>query len=139
MDVPPAKGLDEACAWLRKAALTPFPPVTKSEQDYGHGRNKARTKAKLIRGFPSSHADNQNISFLPAIMTTSSRMHGEFLRLLYLQALRETTAHFIDTGLPSLHCHWSDDDSRCLVHDCHRNKTDRTTRSGSNARHSTWA
>jgi hypothetical protein len=27
--VPPAKGLDEACAWLRKAALTPFPPVTK--------------------------------------------------------------------------------------------------------------
>ena len=25
MAVPPAKGLDEACAWLRKAALTPFP------------------------------------------------------------------------------------------------------------------
>jgi hypothetical protein len=24
MAVPPAKGLDEACAWLRKAALTPF-------------------------------------------------------------------------------------------------------------------
>jgi hypothetical protein len=47
MAVPPAKGLDESCAWLRKAALTPFPPVTKSEQDYGHGRNKARTKAKL--------------------------------------------------------------------------------------------
>ena len=47
MAVPRAKGLDEACAWLRKAALTPFPPVTKSEQDYGHGRNKARTKAKL--------------------------------------------------------------------------------------------
>ncbi len=43
MAVPPAKGLDEACAWLRKAALTPFPPVTKSEQDYGHGRNKTRT------------------------------------------------------------------------------------------------
>ena len=31
MAVPPAKGLDEArvCAWLHKAALTPFPPVTK--------------------------------------------------------------------------------------------------------------
>ena len=27
--VPPAKGLNEGCAWLRKAALTPFPPVTK--------------------------------------------------------------------------------------------------------------
>ena len=27
MTVPPAKGLDEVCAWLHKAALTPFPPV----------------------------------------------------------------------------------------------------------------
>ena len=34
-------------------------------------------------------------------MTTSSRMHGEFLRLLFLQAHRETTAHSIATGLPS--------------------------------------
>ena len=50
--VPPAKGLDEACAWLRKAALTPFPPVTKSEQDYGHGRNKTRTRAKLLLRTP---------------------------------------------------------------------------------------
>jgi hypothetical protein len=29
-------------------------------------------------------ADNQNISFLPAIMSTSNRMPGEFLRLLFL-------------------------------------------------------
>jgi hypothetical protein len=28
-------------------------------------------------------------------------MHGEFLRLLFLQAHRETTAHFHATGLPS--------------------------------------
>ena len=28
-------------------------------------------------------------------------MHGEFLRLLFLQAHRETTAHFLATGLPS--------------------------------------
>jgi hypothetical protein len=44
---------------------------------------------------------NQKISFLPAIMTTSSRMQGEFLRLLFLQAHRETAAHFHATGLPS--------------------------------------
>ena len=62
------------CVWLRSAKLTLY------RQHY---------------------ADNQNISFLPAIMTTSSRMHGEFLRLLFLQAHRETTAHFIATGLPS--------------------------------------
>jgi hypothetical protein len=30
------------------------------------------------------YADNQNISFLPAIVSTSTRMHGEFLRLLFL-------------------------------------------------------
>jgi hypothetical protein len=33
-------------------------------------------------------------------MTTSSRVHGEFLRLHFLQAHRETTAHFNATGLP---------------------------------------
>jgi hypothetical protein len=48
MAVPPAKGLDEAFVWFRKAALTPFPPVTKSEQDYCHGRNKTWTRAKLL-------------------------------------------------------------------------------------------
>jgi hypothetical protein len=30
-------------------------------------------------------------------------MHGEFLRLLFLQAHRETEAHFTATGLPSQH------------------------------------
>jgi hypothetical protein len=45
--------------------------------------------------------NNQNISFLPAITSTFTRMHGEFLRLLYLQAHRETEAHFTATGVPS--------------------------------------
>jgi hypothetical protein len=36
--------------------------------------------------FKQTYADNQNISFLPVIMSTSNRMHGEFLRLLFLQA-----------------------------------------------------
>jgi hypothetical protein len=46
-------------------------------------------------------ADNQNVSFLPAITSTSTRMHGEFLRHLFLQAHRETEAHFNATGIPS--------------------------------------
>ena len=49
---------------------------------------------------------------MPAItrastIVTSSRMHGEFLRLLFLQARRETTAHFRVTaiGMPAQqHC-----------------------------------
>jgi hypothetical protein len=56
---------------------------------------------RKINSYRQQYADNQNISFLPAIMTTSSRMHGDFLRLLFLQAHRETAAHFHATGLPS--------------------------------------
>ena len=45
--------------------------------------------------------NRKNISFLTAVVSTSTRMHGEFLRLLFLQAHRETEAHFIATGMPS--------------------------------------
>jgi len=64
----------------------------------GPMRVAAQRKTNAYR---QTYADNQNMSFLPAIMSTSNRMHGEFLRLLFLQAHRETTAHFIATGLPS--------------------------------------
>ena len=56
---------------------------------------------RKIAAYQQQYADNQNISFLPAIMSTSNRMHGEFLRLLFLQAYRETEAHFTANGLPS--------------------------------------
>ena len=49
--------------------------------------------------------NNQNISFLPAIVSTSTRMHGEFLRLLFLQAHRETEAHFTAAGMSSQRNH----------------------------------
>ena len=45
--------------------------------------------------------NNQDISFLPAIVSTSTRMHGEFLRLLFLQAHRETEAHFTAAEMSS--------------------------------------
>jgi hypothetical protein len=69
---------------------------------------------RKINSYRQQYADNQNISFLPTILSTSTRMHGEFLRLLFLQAHRETEAH-------EAHCH--------------RNTTNRT-RSVSSARHS---
>jgi hypothetical protein len=55
---------------------------------------------RKINSFRQQCADNQNISFLPAIVSTSTRMHGDFLRLLFLQAHRETKAHFTATGMP---------------------------------------
>jgi hypothetical protein len=51
--------------------------------------------------YRQQYADNQNISFLPAIVSTSTRMHGEFLRLLFLQAHRETESHFTAAGMSS--------------------------------------
>ena len=34
------------------------------------------------QSYQQQYADNQNISFLPVIVSTSTRMHGEFLHLL---------------------------------------------------------
>jgi hypothetical protein len=47
---------------------------------------------RKINSYRQQYADNQNISFLPAILSTPARMHGEFLRLFFLQAHRETEA-----------------------------------------------
>jgi hypothetical protein len=62
---------------------------------------------RKMNSYRQQYADNQNISFLPAIMSTSTRMHGEFLRLLFLQAHRKTEAHPTATGEPS-QCNQSD-------------------------------
>jgi len=43
---------------------------------------------RKIAAYLQQYADNQNISFLPSIVSTSTRMHGEFLGLLFQQAHR---------------------------------------------------
>ncbi len=45
---------------------------------------------RKINNYRQQYAENQNISFLSVIVSTSTRMHGEFLGLLFLQAHRET-------------------------------------------------
>jgi hypothetical protein len=69
---------------------------------------------RRINHYRQQYADNQNISFLPAIVSTSTHMHGEFLRLLSLQAHRETENKHTPrrTAMPL---------------ECHRNKTTRTS------------
>jgi hypothetical protein len=56
---------------------------------------------RKVNGYRQQYADTQNISFLPTIVSTSSRTHGEFLRLLFLQAHREAEAHFTTAGMSS--------------------------------------
>ena len=49
---------------------------------------------RKVNKYRNSCANNHSISFLPAITSTSARMHGEFLRILFLQAPRETEDDF---------------------------------------------
>jgi hypothetical protein len=56
---------------------------------------------RKFNGYRQQYADNQNVSFLPALVSTSTRMHGKFLHLLFLQAHRETEAHFTAAGMSS--------------------------------------
>ncbi len=58
---------------------------------------------RKTNAYKQTYADNQNISFLPVIMSTSNRMYGEFLRLLFLQAHWETEAYFTASGMSSQH------------------------------------
>ena len=60
---------------------------------------------RKINSFRQQYADNQNISFLPAIVSTSTRMLSEFLRLLFLQVHWETEAHFTAAGMSSQRNH----------------------------------
>jgi hypothetical protein len=41
------------------------------------------------------------VSFMPAITSTSGRLHSEFVRLLFLQAHRETDRFFAASGVQS--------------------------------------
>jgi hypothetical protein len=58
---------------------------------------------RKINSYRQQYTDNQDISFLPVIVSTSTRMHGEFLRLLFLQAHRETEPYFTASGMSSQH------------------------------------
>jgi hypothetical protein len=56
---------------------------------------------RKMNSFSQQYPGNQNISFLPAITSTSTRMHGKFLRLIFLLAHRETEAHLTAAGKSS--------------------------------------
>ena len=56
---------------------------------------------RKLNKYRNTYANNHSISFLPAITSTSARMHGEFIRLLVPQAHWETEAYFNFMGTPA--------------------------------------
>jgi hypothetical protein len=60
------------------------------------------TAADKIRRYRSDYNNNPNsISFMPAIVSTSGRLHSEFIKILFLQSHRETDHFFAVSGVQS--------------------------------------
>ena len=57
--------------------------------------------ADKIRKYRADYNNNppNAISFIPAIASTSGRLHSEFVRILFLQAHRETDRFFTPSGV----------------------------------------
>jgi hypothetical protein len=75
-------------------------PARNGEASYvdPNGAIDAAVKAKL----DNYHHDysERNFLFLPAVMTTSGRISGDFLRLLYILAHRQAANFFTRMGIP---------------------------------------
>ena len=75
-------------------------PARNGEASYAdpNGAIDAAVKAKLDN---YQHDYNErNFLFLPAVMTTSGRISGDFLRLLYILARRQAANFFTRMGIP---------------------------------------
>jgi hypothetical protein len=61
--------------------------------------------ADKIRKYRDDYNNNpvNSISFMPAISSTSGRLHSEFVRLLFLQAHRQTDSFFAASGVQLAH------------------------------------
>ena len=88
MAVPPAKGLDEACAWLHKAALTPFPPVTKLSRTtvtertrLGRELNCGTSAASLSESSCLLHESRTNIIVIMTLRSPVESAHDSASRV----------------------------------------------------------
>ncbi len=64
-------------------------------------RSLNEAAADKIRKYRADYNNNppSTVSFMPAVASTSGRLHSEFIRLLFLQAHRETDRFFAASGV----------------------------------------
>ena len=64
-------------------------------------RSLNEAAADKIRKYRSDYNNNppSSVAFMPIIVSTSGRLHSEFVRLLFLQAHRETDRFFAASGV----------------------------------------
>ncbi len=67
-------------------------------------RSLNEAAADKIRKYRTDYNNNppNPISFIPAMSSTSGRLHSEFIRLLFLQSHRETDRFFSTSGVQSV-------------------------------------
>ncbi len=70
-------------------------------------RSLNEAAADKIRKYRTDYNNNPStsVSFMPAISSTSGRLHSEFIRLLFLQAHRETHRFFAASGVQLAQSH----------------------------------
>ena len=70
---------------------------------YPNDKDKSLNEAAAdkIRKYRADYNNNppNTVSFMPTIVSTSGRLHSEFVRLLFLQAHRETDRFFAASGV----------------------------------------
>ena len=54
--------------------------------------------AEKIRLYRNPYRNNRAVAFLPVCMSTSGRIHAEFLRLLFFIANKQASDYFTDLG-----------------------------------------
>jgi hypothetical protein len=78
-------------------------PTLNGQQRYPHNLDQSRNDAAAdkVRKYRADYNVNppNTVSFMPAIARTSGRLHSEFVRLLFLQAHRETERFFAASGV----------------------------------------
>ena len=65
-------------------------------------RSLNEAAADKIRKYRADYNNNppSSVAFMPIMASTSGRLHSEFVRLLFLQAHRETDRFFAVSGVP---------------------------------------
>jgi hypothetical protein len=68
---------------------------------YPNDRSLNEADTDKIRKYHTDYNNNppSTVSFMSTIASTSGRLHGEFIRLLFLQSLRETNRFFAVSGV----------------------------------------
>jgi hypothetical protein len=74
------------------------------KENKNNGEKKGEKNLHFCLNFRKHRADYNNnppnaVAFMPAIASTSGRLHSEFIRLFFLQAHRETDLFFAPSGV----------------------------------------